>query len=108
MQLTHRMSKDFDLDALEDSYQVALRELVLSKVEDRPAKEPVATAAAPSNVVDLMAALQASIDRADEGSKETGAPAAAKTRAKKAPTKKTTAKKAAAKKTTGGRKRRTG
>ncbi len=106
--LMERMSKDFDLDALEDSYQVALRELVLSKVEDRPAKEPVATAAAPSNVVDLMAALQASIDRADEGGKETGVSAAGKARAKKAPAKKTTAKKAEAKKTTGGRKRRTG
>ncbi|MEV4506040.1 hypothetical protein [Streptomyces klenkii] len=71
-------------------------------------KEPEARAAAPSNVVDLMAALQASIDRADEGGQEAAGPAAGKAREKKAPAKKTAAKKAAAKKTSSGRKRRTG
>ncbi|MEH6373950.1 hypothetical protein V7793_06310 [Streptomyces sp. KLMMK] len=66
-------------------------------------KEPVATAAAPSHVVDLMAALQASIDRADGDGKQPAAPAAGKAGMKRAP-----AKKNAAKKTSSGRKRHTG
>nr|MCF3105727.1 hypothetical protein [Streptomyces roseoverticillatus] len=106
--LMERMSKNFDLNALEDSYQTALKELVLSKAEDRPVKEPVARTAAPSNVVDLMAALQASIDRADEAGKEAAGPAAGKTGTKRAPAKETAAKKTVAKKTGSGRKRRTG
>ncbi|MEH6374317.1 Ku protein [Streptomyces sp. KLMMK] len=106
--LMERMSKDFDLDALKDSYQVALGELVLSKVEDRPVKEPVAQAAAPSNVVDVMAALQASFDRADEGSKVAAGSTVGKPAAKRAPVKKTAARKTAAKKASSGRKRRTG
>ncbi|GAA0443978.1 hypothetical protein ACFQ2B_36530 [Streptomyces stramineus] len=76
----------------------------MSKAENQPAPtgmEEEATTPATSNVVDLMAALQASIDRADT---DTGEAAPAQPR-KTAPTKKTTkatAKKTAAKKTTAG------
>ncbi|MEW2578327.1 Ku protein [Streptomyces syringium] len=101
--LMERMSKDFDLDALGDEYQAALRELIQSKIEDKPMPRRE-TAAAPSNVVDLMAALQASIDRADVGDASGPAPAprkaAAKKTAKSAPKKKV-AKKASPKRRTG-------
>ncbi|MFI8942778.1 Ku protein [Streptomyces syringium] len=101
--LMERMSKDFDLEALGDEYQAALRELIQSKIEDKPMPKRE-TAAAPSNVVDLMAALQASIDRADAGDASGPASAPRKAAAKK--TAKSAPKKKAAKKTTS--KRRTG
>ncbi|WP_127360135.1 non-homologous end joining protein Ku [Actinacidiphila soli] len=89
--LMETLSEDFDLTALHDEYQHALDELVAARLEGEPVPEVAETAAAPDNVIDLMAALQASIDaRADE--KKSTAPA------KKAPAKKTPAKKAAAKK----------
>lgn len=66
----------------------------MSKIEDRPAPKAAKSSPAPSNVVGLMAALQASIDRADSGTATTGQP---ETRTKKAAAKKTA--KAPAKKT---------
>ncbi|MEU2851379.1 Ku protein [Streptomyces syringium] len=63
--LMDTLSEDFDLDALEDEYEVALAELISAHLEDRPAPRKE-TAPAPDNVIDLMAALQASIDRAAE------------------------------------------
>ncbi|MEV4441327.1 Ku protein [Streptomyces sp. NPDC049577] len=87
--LMERMSEGFDLDALVDDYQEALRELVESKVDKRRPAPRAETAPAPGNIVDLMAALKASIDRADQ---EDTPPA-------KAPAKKTAGKKAAASRT---------
>jgi DNA end-binding protein Ku len=101
--LMETLSEDFDLTAVHDEYQHALDELVAARLEGEPVPEVAETAAAPDNVIDLMAALQASIDaRADE--KKPAAPASAKkTPAKKtaakAPAKKAPAKKAPAKKT---------
>lgn len=100
--LMETLSEDFDLTALHDEYQHALDELVAARLEGEPVPEVAETAAAPDNVIDLMAALQASIDaRADE--KKSTAPAkkapAKKAAAKKAPAKKTADKKAPAKKT---------
>ncbi|GGR53383.1 non-homologous end joining protein Ku [Streptomyces netropsis] len=103
--LMERLSEGFDFEALDDAYQGALKDLVMSKIEDRPAPKAAKSSPAPSNVVDLMAALQASIDRADSGTAN-GQP---ETRTKKAAAKKTAkapAKKSA-KKTTA-KKRRTG
>ncbi|MFI0914241.1 non-homologous end joining protein Ku [Streptomyces abikoensis] len=80
--LMDRMSQDFDLDALEDEYQTALRELVTTKAGAHPARKRAKATAAPSNVVDLMAALQASIDKAEE---DVGTPA--RKSPKKAPAK---------------------
>ncbi|MFI8944125.1 Ku protein [Streptomyces syringium] len=108
--LMERMSADFDLDTLDDAYQTALKDLVRSKVEDRPAPK-AAKSSPPSNVVDLMAALQASIDRADSDSTAPASqPSAA---AKKPATGKRTAAKASTRgrgtpKKTAAKKRRTG
>ena len=88
-------------DTLTDHYTEALREVIEAKAEHRrPA--PIASEEAPSApVVDLMAALQASVAQAKEARGETGGPATVHEMPKpkkKAAAKKTTAKKAAAKK----------
>ncbi|MEU5428580.1 Ku protein [Streptomyces olivoreticuli] len=62
--LMDTLSEDFDLDALEDEYEVALGELISAHLSDRPAPSRKDTTPAPDNVIDLMAALQASIDTA--------------------------------------------
>ncbi|MFI1257986.1 Ku protein [Streptomyces netropsis] len=101
--LMDTLSEDFDLDALEDEYEVALAELISAHLEDRPAPKKE-TAPAPDNVIDLMAALQASIDRAAERG-ETGdrkeEPAGRRSRgaAKKTAAKKATAERKPAKAT---------
>ncbi|AEW97828.1 MULTISPECIES: non-homologous end joining protein Ku [Streptomycetaceae] len=107
--LMDTLSEDFDLAALHDEYQEALDELVEAKLEGKAAPVVEETTAAPDNVIDLMAALQASIREADAGrggrkagaaTEETAPTAkpAKKTTAKSAP-KKAAAKKTAAKKT---------
>ncbi|MFJ4849714.1 Ku protein [Streptomyces sp. NPDC088733] len=99
--LMETLSEDFDLESQHDEYQTALDSLVAARLEGEPVPETAEVASAPDNVVDLMAALQASIDaRGAEKAGSTRKPAAAKkTAAKKAPAKKTTAKKTTAKKT---------
>ncbi|MBO0653689.1 Ku protein [Streptomyces triculaminicus] len=105
--LMDTLSEDFDLESLEDEYEVALGELVNAHLEHRPVPQK-ATAAAPDNVIDLMAALQASIDTAGKKGAETGkasartAPAAPKktTETKKRTTAKKSAASSTAKKTT--------
>ncbi|MFI1801387.1 Ku protein [Streptomyces sp. NPDC020379] len=99
--LMDTLSEDFDLDALEDEYEVALGELISAHLSDRPAPSRKDTTPAPDNVIDLMAALQASIDTAakkpaEESGKARPARKAARAPAKKAGAeKRTTAKKAA-------------
>lgn len=61
--LMDTLSEDFDLDTLEDEYEIALGELISAHLDHRPAPRKKTTAA-PDNVIDLMAALQASIDSA--------------------------------------------
>ncbi|MDT0452707.1 Ku protein [Streptomyces hesseae] len=102
--LMDTLSEDFDLDTLEDEYEIALGELISAHLDHRPAPRKKTTAA-PDNVIDLMAALQASIDSAS--GKGAPAKAAAKStstpsgRAKKtAESSKGASKKAVAKKTT--------
>ncbi|MEU2873049.1 Ku protein [Streptomyces olivoreticuli] len=102
--LMAKISEGFDLGSLDDAYQSALKELVMSKVEDRPAPAAAGTAPAPANVVDLMAALQASIDRADTDEKEAGKgtrPVAHRRPAKPGAGEKAAAKKAAPRKRSG-------
>ncbi|MFI9206311.1 Ku protein [Streptomyces sp. NPDC053048] len=66
--LMEKLSEGFDLEGLEDEYHQALRDLVMSKVEVRPAGTGrTSRAPVPADVVDLMAALQASINQAEEG-----------------------------------------
>lgn len=89
--LMERLSEGFDLEALHDDYQVALDRLLAAKVAGQVPATEAATTAPPTDIVDLMAALQASIDARNAADAET------KTRAKKGTAKKTATKKAAAK-----------
>ncbi|MCD9145352.1 Ku protein [Streptomyces albireticuli] len=67
--LMDTLSEDFDLEEQEDEYEVALRELIDAHLSDRPVPRKK-TAPAPDNVIDLMAALQASIDSAGKKTPE--------------------------------------
>jgi DNA end-binding protein Ku len=107
------LQTDFDPTRYHDDYRAALEELIAAKTAGREVEAP-AVAPAPGEVVDLMAALQASVEEArrargeaaagDKGDRSSKAKKPAKKAAakssKKAATKKT-AKKAAVKKTTG-------
>jgi DNA end-binding protein Ku len=107
--LVESLAADFDPDAFEDEYAKALSELVDAKLEGAP---PVPTAeveaGTSTEVVDLLTALQQSVERARASrGEDTAAPAsppAAKAPAAKAPAAKkaatTTAAKAPAKKAT--------
>lgn len=107
--LVASMESDFDPDEFSDEYEKALDELVEAKLEGNEVVSPAVGEGAEEkdNVVDLMAALQASIDRAKKGDgadekadeKPAKKPAAKKSAATKA-AKKSTAKKAPAKKAT--------
>ncbi|WKU43761.1 Ku protein [Streptomyces sp. VNUA116] len=61
--LMDTLSEEFDLEEQEDEYEIALGELINAHLSDRPVPKKE-TAPAPDNVIDLMAALQASIDSA--------------------------------------------
>jgi DNA end-binding protein Ku len=96
--LVESMATDFEPDEFEDEYQKALFDLVEAKLEGVAVPVPVASEESSSDVVDLLSALQASVDRARSARGETHPPAAKATAAKKAPAKKTpAAKKAPAK-----------
>src|SRR5437868_11645464 len=102
--LIESLSGDFEPDQYSDNYREALQALIEAKVEGREVVQPVEPAADTGTVVDLMAALRASVEAAREsrvgGGREraTATPAARKATAKK------TAAKPAAKKATAGAK----
>lgn len=93
------LSEDFDPSAYTDDYRTALEELVQAKAGGREVRATDSDAEAPSTVVDLMAALRASVEAARQRRGEGGAgiaepaDAAAPTRGGK----RTTAKKTPAK-----------
>jgi len=95
--LVESMAADFEPDEFEDDYQKALVQLVDAKLEGAAPAPVEASEESPSEVVDLLSALQASVDRARAARGEAPAdkPSAEKAAPKKAP-----AKKAAAKSTT--------
>ena len=113
--LVDSLSGDFDPSEYTDQYREALDSLIDAKVEGRDLVPAPDTAEVPGGgkVVDLVAALQASIDAAKRGRvggaasddsvtarpAKKSATATAKAPVKKAAAKKTAAKKAAAKKT---------
>jgi len=106
--LVESLAGDFEPDQFSDDYATALRELIDAKVSSGEVRAPAAEAEEEGGgeVVDLLTALQRSVDRAKAGRGEatSGEPAAekapaTKAAAKKAPTKKAPAKKTAAKKT---------
>jgi DNA end-binding protein Ku len=105
--LIESLASDFEPDAFEDEYSTALTELVDAKLEGAP-PIPAAEveAGASTEVVDLLTALQRSVEKArasrgEDAEAPAPAVAAAKTAVKKAPAKKapvTAAEKPAAKK----------
>src|SRR5918911_505880 len=101
--LIESLASDFEPDAFEDEYATALSEMVDAKLEGAP---PIPAAevesGASTEVVDLLTALQRSVEKArasrgEDGEAPAPAVAAAKTAAKKAPAKTAAAKTAAAK-----------
>ena len=115
--LIESMAGDFEPDQYTDDYRAALQEVIEAKVAGREVVVPEEEAE-PAAVVDLMAALRASVERARAARGETAprakkaapkkAAAPAKTPARKAAAKKATTKKAADKtaKKTGSRTRK--
>jgi DNA end-binding protein Ku len=82
--LVASMTGDFDPNDYSDDYREALQQVIDAKVEGREVVEPELPATeAGNNVVDLMAALRASVDAAKKARGEAGH--AGQTAAKKAP-----------------------
>jgi DNA end-binding protein Ku len=118
--LVDTLAGDYDPDEYEDDYQKAVEALVQAKLEGGEVKAPAEPRKSTGEVVDLLAALQRSVDAAKAGrgestaAEDTGDPdegeetatkapakkSAAKKSAKKAPAKKAAAKKSTAKKST--------
>ncbi|MEU9606245.1 Ku protein [Streptomyces sp. NPDC048057] len=96
--LMDTLSEDFDLDALHDEYQEALRQVVEAKLQG--VEPPHEAEAAPSGgkVLDLMAALENSVRAAKESRGEEAAETEEEAEVTKLPARKP-AKKTAAKKT---------
>lgn len=103
--LIETLSGDFDPSEFEDDYADAVNAVVKAKIEGGEVQRTETSAKTGGEVVDLLAALQRSVEAAKTSRGESEPePAkkstAKKTAAKKAPAKKTAAKKGAAKKTT--------
>jgi DNA end-binding protein Ku len=111
--LVASMAGDFEPEQYHDEYREALQQVIDAKIEGREIVETAPAAPDTGQVVDLMAALRASVEaakrsrgeaapakkaRAAEGGAPTASPGASASRAKKAPAKKATAKKAPARK----------
>jgi DNA end-binding protein Ku len=90
--LIESLSGDFEPEQYADNYREALQALIDAKVEGREVVQPAEPAEDAGTVVDLMAALRASVEAAKKGRADEAAPAK-KTAAKSA--KKTAAKKSA-------------
>jgi DNA end-binding protein Ku len=93
------MSGDFDPEQYKDDYREALQQVIDAKVEGREVVEQPVEEEETGSVVDLMAALRASVDAAKKSRGESSSSTAKKTPAKKTAAKKAPAKKAPAKKT---------
>jgi DNA end-binding protein Ku len=104
--LVETLAGDFDPSEFEDDYAGAVETLVKAKIEGGEIKRTPTSTKSSGEVVDLLAALQRSVDAAKtargedaEDEKPAAKAPAKKTPAKKTPAKKTAAKKAPAKKT---------
>ena len=109
--LVETLAGDFDPAEFEDDYAEAVEALVKAKIEGGEVKRTATSTKSSGEVVDLLAALQRSVDaaktargesssagdREDEDEKPAKKASSKKTAAKKAPAKKTAAKKSAAK-----------
>jgi DNA end-binding protein Ku len=98
--LVETLAGDFDASEFEDDYAGAVETLVKTKIEGGEIKRTPTSTKSSGEVVDLLAALQRSVDAAKtaRGEDDEDEKPAKKAPAKKTPTKKTTAKKTAAKK----------
>ncbi|HVC72673.1 MAG TPA: Ku protein [Mycobacteriales bacterium] len=106
--LIESMTGEFDPDLYHDDYRQALEKVIEAKIEGREVVEQPVQEEDTGSVVDLMAALRASVAAAKKGrgesdeeeppAKKTPAKKAPAKKAAKAPAKKTAAKKAPAKK----------
>jgi DNA end-binding protein Ku len=102
--LVETLAGDFDASEFEDDYAGAVEELVKAKIEGGEVKRTPTSTKSSGEVVDLLAALQRSVDAAktargeDDGDAKPRKAAAKKSTAKKAPAKKAPAKKGTAKK----------
>jgi DNA end-binding protein Ku len=105
--LIETLSGEFDASQYKDEYREALQAVIEAKVEGREVVQPSEAQPTSGTVVDLMAALRASVEAAKKGSApaeaadepdDEPAPAAEKAPARKAAAKKAPAKKAPAKK----------
>ena len=103
--LVETLAGDFDASEFEDDYAGAVEALVKAKIEGGEVKKTPAATKSSGEVVDLLAALQRSVDAAKTARGESTDEAedekkpAKKTTAKKSTAKKTTAKKSTTKKT---------
>ena len=97
--LIDTLTGEFDPSEYKDEYREALQAVIEAKVEGREVVQPAEAQPTSGTVVDLMAALRASVEAAKKG-KPAETPAAAEEEPKedKAPAKKAAAKKAPAKK----------
>ena len=86
--LVESMAGDFDPGAYTDNYREALQQVIDAKVEGREIVEPEEAQPTAGNVVDLMAALRASVEAAKRGRGEPVGEAAPAEPAKKAAAKK--------------------
>jgi DNA end-binding protein Ku len=111
--LIDTLSGEFDADEYHDHYREALQEVIDAKVAGREVVTPAAEKQDTGAVVDLMAALRASVDAAKKGrapsaddlpdvdeDEDSGGGTATKTARKTTAKKSTAAKKTPAKKTT--------
>ena len=92
--LVETLAGDFDAADFEDDYAEAVESLVKAKIDGGEVKRTATSTKSSGEVVDLLAALQRSVDAAKTARGEDEQPA------KKAPAKKATAKKTPAKKAT--------
>ena len=102
--LVETLAGDFDADEYEDDYREAVEALVTAKIEGGEVKRTPAAKKSSGEVVDLLAALQRSVDaaktaRGEKPAAKTDEADEAKTPAKKTAAKKSTTKRTAAKKT---------
>ncbi|CAM3662441.1 Ku protein [Nocardioides marinus] len=97
--LVETLSGDFDASEFSDDYADAVETLVRAKIEGGEVERTPTSTKTSGEVVDLLAALQRSVDAAKKGRGEDTSEAAEEKPAKKAPARKTTAKKAPEKKT---------
>jgi DNA end-binding protein Ku len=94
--LIETLAGSFDPSLYSDSYREALEELIDAKVAGQELVAPVAATPTAGTVVDLMAALRASVEAARAGRTGSAPAPAAEPGASKAPAKKAAAKKASA------------